>query len=178
MMVENYGLIFLSVDIDNLFSFCDGGERLVDDLDGFEGLGGGVELAQSAVDQDQTRHRLLLFSEAFVTAGYHFAHGCEIVHSGNGLDDEFAIIRFFHHAIFPNDHGCDRLRSLNMGNVEALDALWEFRERQRILKGFLNGAGIWLQHLETLIVRLLSVGAGEVDKFAFFSALRDSDVDA
>ena len=38
-----------------------GGERLVDDLERFERFGGGVQLAEAAVDQDETGHRLLFF---------------------------------------------------------------------------------------------------------------------
>ena len=49
---------------------------------------------------------------------------------------------------------------------------------ERVLKGFLNGARIRLHDAETLIVRLLGVGAGEIDELALVSALRDGDVDA
>src|ERR1017187_6290735 len=45
MMVENYGVVFLSIDIDDFFSLGDRGQGLVDDFEGFERLGGGVELA-------------------------------------------------------------------------------------------------------------------------------------
>jgi hypothetical protein len=45
MMVENYGVVFLSMDIDDFFSLGDRGQGLVDDFEGFERLGGGVELA-------------------------------------------------------------------------------------------------------------------------------------
>src|SRR5450759_5912044 len=51
MMVENDGIVLLSVNVDDLFSLRDGSERLVDDFEGFERLGGGVELSQAAVDQ-------------------------------------------------------------------------------------------------------------------------------
>src|ERR1700679_2520037 len=48
MMIKHDGIIFLSVDVDDLFSFRDGGERLVDDFQTFERLCGGVELAEAA----------------------------------------------------------------------------------------------------------------------------------
>jgi hypothetical protein len=48
-------------------------------------------------------------------------------------------------------------------NVETLDALRQLGKRERVLKGFLNGAGVWLEDSETLVVRLLGVGAGEID---------------
>src|ERR1019366_9246678 len=35
MMVENYGVVFLSMDIDDFFSLGDRGQGLVDDFEGF-----------------------------------------------------------------------------------------------------------------------------------------------
>ena len=61
MMVENDGVVLLSVDVDDFFSLSDRGQRLVDDFEGFERLGGGVELSQAAVDQHQAGHGLFLF---------------------------------------------------------------------------------------------------------------------
>ena len=96
----------------------------------------------------------------------------------DGPDDELAIVGLLHLAIFPDDHRRDGFRSLNVGDVEALDALGEFGQRERVLEGFLDGARIGLQNAETLVVRLLGVGSGQVDEFAFVSALRDGDVHA
>ena len=62
MMVENDGIVFLSVDVNDLFALGDGGERLVDDFERFERLRRGVQLAEAAVDQDQTGHGLLFFA--------------------------------------------------------------------------------------------------------------------
>ncbi len=56
MMVEHDGIVFLSVDVNDLFSFRDRGERLVDDLESIECLSGGVELSEAAIDQDEARH--------------------------------------------------------------------------------------------------------------------------
>ena len=52
MTVEDKGFVFLAVDVENFFFFGDAGEGLVDDLERIERLGGGVELADAAVDQD------------------------------------------------------------------------------------------------------------------------------
>ena len=60
-MVEHYGLVFLSVDVDDFFALGDRGQRLVDDFERFERLGGGVELSQAAIDQHQAGHRLFFF---------------------------------------------------------------------------------------------------------------------
>src|SRR5258707_6361749 len=178
MMVQNDGLIFLSVDIDDFFALGDGSERLVDDFEGFERLGGGVELSETAIDQHQAGHGIFLFLQAPVTARDHFAHGGEIVHAFDGLDDELPVVRFFHLAVFPDDHRCDGFRSLNVRDVETLDALWQLGKGERVLKGFLDGARVWLQNAETLVVGLLGVSAGEIDEFALVSALRNGDVDA
>jgi hypothetical protein len=175
-MVENDGVVFLSVDVDDLFALGDGGERLVDDFERFERLGGGVELSQAAVDQHQAGHGLFFFLLPLVAARDHLAHGGEIVHAGDGLDDELAVVGFLHLAVFPHHHRCHRFRSLNVRDVEALDALWQLGQAERLLQGFLNGARIGLQNAETLIVRLLGIGAGEIDEFAFVSALRNGDM--
>ena len=52
MMLKDNGLVLLAEDVENFFFFGDAGERLVDDLQRVESLGGGVELADAAVDQD------------------------------------------------------------------------------------------------------------------------------
>src|SRR5208283_5318417 len=176
MMVENYRVVFLSVDVDDLFSLGDGGERLVDNFERFERLGSGVELSEAAVDQHQAGRGLFFFLLALVTARDYLAHGGEMVHSGDGLDDELAVVRFFHLAVFPDHHRGYRFRSLNVRNVETLDALGQLGQRERVLEGFLNGARIWLENAETLVVGLLGVGPGEIDELALVSALRNSDM--
>jgi hypothetical protein len=65
-----------------------------------------------------------------------------------------------------------------MADVEAFDALGTLGQAESILQRFLNCAGIRLQDAKTLIVGLLRVVAGEIDEFAFVSALRDGNVDA
>ena len=51
--VEDDGLVFVAVEVDDFFAFGDGGEGLGGEAEGFEGFGGGVELAEAAVDEDQ-----------------------------------------------------------------------------------------------------------------------------
>src|SRR5581483_10312023 len=46
--VEHERLIFLPVDVEDFLLFGDGGERLIDDLQRFKSLGGGVKLADAA----------------------------------------------------------------------------------------------------------------------------------
>src|ERR1700722_4905976 len=104
MMIQNNGVIFLSVDVDDFFSFCDRCQRLVDDFQRIERLRGGVELAEAAVDQDQTGHGLFLFAKTFVSASYDFSHAGEIVDACDRLDNEFAVVGFLHLAVFPYDH--------------------------------------------------------------------------
>src|ERR1022692_1060049 len=176
MMVEHYRVVFLSVDVDDLFSLGDSGQRLVDDFKRFEGLGSGVELSEAAVDQHQAGRGLFFFLLTLVTARDYLAHGGEIVHAGDGLDDELAIVRLFHLAVFPDHHRGYRFRSLNVRNVETLDALGQLGQRERVLEGFLNGARIWLENAETLVVGLLGVGPGEIDQFALAPARRRGNI--
>ena len=49
---EDYGVVLLAVEVDDFFTLGDGREGLGGEAEGFEGGGGGVELAQAAVDED------------------------------------------------------------------------------------------------------------------------------
>src|SRR5580704_8376320 len=79
MAVEYAGFVFLAVDIENFLFFCDGGERLIDDLQRFQSIGGGVQLTDPAIDQDQAGEWLLLFQDAAIPASNSFFHAGEIV---------------------------------------------------------------------------------------------------
>src|SRR5208283_4144788 len=46
--IEDDGLVFAAVDVNNLFLFRDRGQRLRSEAQGFKSLGGGVELAEAA----------------------------------------------------------------------------------------------------------------------------------
>ena len=63
VMIERDRFVLLAVDIDNFFTLGDRGQRLVDDLQGFERLGCGMQLAEAAVDQHQAGHLLLSLPE-------------------------------------------------------------------------------------------------------------------
>ncbi len=124
------------MDVDDLFLLGDGGERLRADADLGEGVGGGVELAEAAVDEDERGERLLIGKQAAVAAVDDFAHGGEVVDAGDGFDLELAVVGLFHRAVFPDDHGGDGFCALDVGDVEALDAAGEFFEREGVLEGF------------------------------------------
>src|SRR5258708_21271940 len=94
MMVENHGVIFLSVDVDYFFALSNRSERLINDLKRFECLSRSMELSEAAVDQNQARHVLFLFTQALVTARNHFSHGGKIIDTFDGLDNKFPVVRF------------------------------------------------------------------------------------
>lgn len=54
--VEDDGLVLVAVEVDDLFFFGDGSEGLRGEAELFEGVGGGVELAEAAVDEDEGGH--------------------------------------------------------------------------------------------------------------------------
>jgi hypothetical protein len=61
MAIEDDGLVFVAVEVDDFFFFGDGGEGLRGEAEGFEGVGGSVELAEAAVDEDEGGHGFRLF---------------------------------------------------------------------------------------------------------------------
>ena len=67
--VELDGLVFLAVEVEDFFLFGDAGEGLIDDGERFEAFGGGVELAEAAVDEDQAGEGLVFLEDALVAAG-------------------------------------------------------------------------------------------------------------
>src|SRR3984957_10571257 len=160
VVVERDGVFFLSIDVKNFFAFSNGGERLIDDLMRFQGLGCRVKLPQASIDEHQAGHRLFFLQKAFIAACDYLAHGSKIVHTLDRADDELAVVRFLHLAIFPDHHGGHSLRALDVRNVEALDALGEFGQAENFLQFFLNGLGIGLELAKALIVGLFGVGAG------------------
>src|SRR5271154_7554850 len=87
MVIENYGLALLPVDVDDFFALGYGSQGLIDYFEGFQRLGCRVELTETSVDQDQARHVLFLFAEPLIAPGNHFSHAGKIVYSGYGLDD-------------------------------------------------------------------------------------------
>ena len=55
MVLQPDGLIFLTEDVDDFFLLGDAGDGLIDHFKLLQRRRGGVQLAQSAVDQDQAR---------------------------------------------------------------------------------------------------------------------------
>ena len=60
-------------------------------------FGGGVQLAEPAVDQHQAGHFLLsvlgfVFLDTLVTSCHNLAHGSEIVDANYVADNEFAVV--------------------------------------------------------------------------------------
>jgi len=51
--VEDDGLVFASVEVNDFFPFRDRRERLRGEAEGFEGFGCGVKLAEAAIDEDE-----------------------------------------------------------------------------------------------------------------------------
>ena len=51
--VEDDGVVFLAVEVDDLFLLGDGGEGLRGQSEFFESFGGSMELAEAAVDEDE-----------------------------------------------------------------------------------------------------------------------------
>jgi hypothetical protein len=137
--VEDDGLVFVAVYVNNFFALGDGGEWLRGQPQGFESFGGGVELAEAAVDEDERGHGLGFFLKAAVAAVDDLAHGSEVVHAEDGHDFEFSIGLLVHLAVFPDDEGCHGFSALDVRDVEALDAAGKFGEHEDVGEGFLNG---------------------------------------
>src|SRR6187402_2633109 len=174
--VKDDGVVFLAVDVDDLFAFRDGRERLQCDAELFKSGVGGVQLAEAAVDEDERGKGFLLCLKFAVTACEDLVHRGEVVYARDAVDLELAIVGLLHLAVFPYDHGGDGLSALDVRDVEALDAFWRVGEAERILQGCGDGGFARLQGTEALIVRLLGVLADEIDQRAFFSALRCEDL--
>src|SRR5579884_645270 len=107
MALQDDRFVFLAVHVKDFFLLGDAGEGLIDDLQRFERFGGGVKLADAAVNQNQAGHGLFLFLQAAIAARHGFAHAGEIVVLYSGAfaaNDEFAVVAFFHAAAFPDDH--------------------------------------------------------------------------
>ena len=176
--VQDDGLVFLPVDVDDLFFFGDGGERLEGDPDLFKRGVGGVELAEAAVYEDERGEEFFLVEQAFVATLDDFTHAGEVVIAGDGFDLEFAVVGLLHGAIFPDDHGGYGFCALDVGDVEALDAGGELSECEGVLQGLLNGFLVRLEDAEALVIGLLGVLADEVYERAFIAALGGGELNA
>lgn len=173
--LEDNRIVFLSVEVDQFFAFCDGGERLRGEAEFFEGLGCGVELTEATVNKNEAGHGAFFFYQSAIAAGDDFAHGGEVVDAFYSFDLKLAVVGLFHGSVFPDDHGGHGFGTLDVGDVEALDAAGQLGKHECVLKGFLNGSLRGLHDAETLVETLAGVLAYEIDEGAFFSAQRDGD---
>src|SRR5260370_13937459 len=182
--LQNAGFVFLPQNVQNLFLLRYAGHRLIDDLQGFQSLRRGVQLADATVNQNQARHRPLLFQDATIAPAHGFAHACEIVVLADypksvtrrpiallATNNELAIIRFLHPAVFPDNHRSHRIRALNMRNVKAFDAARGLQQIQGVLDRFADGLGRGLQDAEALLEGVLGIVFHEVQERALAAAL-------
>src|SRR5579883_778714 len=178
MPLEANGFVLLAEHIKYLFLFGDGRDGLIDDFELFEGLSRGMELPESAIDQDQAGHFPVFGLDAAIAALNGFAHAGEIVVAPFAANDEFAVIGFAHAAVFPHDHRGHGVCALKMGNIKALDA---FRRGGKIQRGFErigNGFRIGLEHTESLFERVTRILFHQIEKGMFGAALRHGDFHA
>ena len=118
--VENDRLFFVAIEVDDLFAFGNRRKRWRSEAGGgeikrFKRLGGGMKLAEPAIDEHQRRHGMgrslfaffilaaVFFEQAAIATRDHFAHGGEIIHTEDGHHLELAISLLVHLAVFP-DH--------------------------------------------------------------------------
>ena len=172
------GLILLPEDVNDFFLLGNAGDGLVDDFELFERRRGRVQLAESAVDQDQARERFLLFLQAPVAPLDGFLHAREIVVSPFAANDEFPVIGFFHPPVFPHHHRGHRVRALQVRDVEALDAPRRFRQAERLFERLDDGFRAGLQHAEALLEGVARVFLHQFQKGVFRAALRHQNFHA
>ncbi len=175
--VEDDGVVLLTVDVDNFFTFGDGGEGLAGEPDFHERVGSGVQLAEASVDEDERRHGFFVVVETLVAAMDDLSHGGEVVYAGDGFDLELAVVCFLHGTLFPHDHGGDGFGALDVRDVEALDTLGRFGEGKSVLEGFLHAADAGLEDAETLVEGLPGVLTDEIDERTLVAALGSGDFD-
>src|SRR5580704_17127043 len=178
MFFEANRFVLLAENEKDFFLLGDGGHGLIDDFQLFQGLRSGVQLSQPAVDQNQAGHFLLFALHPAIAAFYCLAHTCEIVIAPFAANDEFAVIGFAHAPVFPDDHRGNRIGSLEMGNIEALDALRWSGKIQRGLERLGNGFGIGLQDAESLLERMARIFLHQIQERMLRTALRYRDLHA
>ena len=72
--VKHNGLVLGPVEVDHLFTLGNRYQRLRREPQRLERVGGCVQLPESAVNQDQRRHRLVLVFHALISAADNLAH--------------------------------------------------------------------------------------------------------
>ncbi len=176
--IQHDRLILLPIDVDDLLALRDRRQWLQRHANLLQRRICRMQLAQSSIDQNEGRERLLVFLQPLVTALNHLAHAGEVIDARDGLHLKLAVVGLLHRAILPHHHRGHRLSALNMRDVEALDAPRQLLQRQRVLQCLLNRLHPRLQHAKPLIVRLLRVLANQINERTFFASLRRKNLHA
>ena len=189
-MVEHDGFVLAPEHVENLFFLGDAGHGLIDDFELFERLRRGVQLADSAVDQDQARHRLA-FRPAGGGSGARPPRACwrnrreqaggfvRAFRHRVAANDEFAVVGLLHSAVFPHDHRSDRVRSLNVRNVEASRCAWAARAgRARIASASAMAFELGFSTRKRCMKECLRVFLHQLEERVLLPALRVQDFHA
>src|SRR5262245_20710187 len=183
-LFEKDGLVFPTLDqqMADLFvapaRFDNAGDRQVRQPQLVQRGGGERQLPLAAVNEDQIRQPLLFLQQARIAPIDGFAHRGEIVRALDRLDDELAVVRLLHLAVFANDHPRDVLRALNVRDVKRLDPVRVRRQTQNILQFGQDLRPIGLDDPEALVETELGVLFDQVDHLALLAALRVEDLHA
>src|SRR5262245_3870426 len=158
--------------------FDDAGYRQVGQPQFVQRGGGRRQLSLAAVNEDQVRELFLLFQQSRIAPVDRLAHRGEIVRALDRLDDELAVIRLLHLAVFANDHPGDVLGALNVRDVERFDPMRVRRQAQGLLQFGQDLRPIRLDRAEALIEAELGVLLDQVDHLALLAPLRIEYLDA
>src|SRR5215472_19375656 len=186
---ERIRLVFVAEHIQKLFFLGDACERLVDDFEFLKRLGASMQLPDAAIDENQTRHGFAFIAQAAIPAFDGLAHARKIIAEQPlgfvaplrhrfAANDEFAIVGFFHAAVFPHDHRGNRIRSLNMRNIERFNSLRRFRKAERGFHRLGDRFRTGLQYAEALDEGMLGVLFDQFKEGVFLPALWVQDFDA
>src|SRR5205823_11733869 len=84
---------------------------------------GRSELSDAAVNHDQVGERAVSLQDAGIVPKHHFLHAGKVVGPLDGPDAKLPVLGFSVNTGVPDDHGCDALVALDVGDVEAFDAV-------------------------------------------------------
>ena len=139
-----------------------------------EGRGGSLELAASAVDQQQVRERTQVLARCEATP-HDFAHASVVVAARRLADREVAVGRAIGHAPHQHRHPRHGIGPSQVRQVVALDALGrasELEDLGQALERTARGAGL----LAVLFQRLLRMTLGQIEQLVTRPATGHGDV--
>ncbi len=128
------------LDEDFFFAFGEGDDHGGFDVPLVEGVLGGVELSEAAVDEDDVGVEFGVLACVAVTAGDDFLDGFVVVNTGDRFDAIAAVAVFERAAVDEADEGADGGFALKVCDVNAFDAADGFGEFEDVLEGFEAGA--------------------------------------